>query len=283
VSRVVIVSGLLRSEGKERQGYGKLKENVRLCVCFCKPIPPATLSNPDRKTLKSSPSSLSFAASHPIYSNTHPLIRNPRHVPNPTIHQPRARRRRRPNRRPAGSTNTLHALHRNIRLQPRVEPTDRDQRRRPFNQLPRALAVAPEIVAHRLAEGGSGRIERAGTDIAKIEADAGSRSEEELASGVAEGEEGEDEDGEGGGVGGGDGGEAVEVYDQVLGQPGAVAGVEEDAVNAGGQERREEADGQVVEDGAVRDAAFGGVQGVRGGDGPQEPEGDVGCQEVDGE
>lgn len=268
---------------KNDKGMVNSTKTSALCVCFCEPIPPATLSNPDRKTLKSSPSSLSFAAPHPIYSNTHRLIRNPRHVPNPTIHQPRARRRRRPNRRPAGSTNTIHALHRDIHLQPGVEATDGDQRRRPLDELPRALAVAPEIIAHGFAEGGGGGIEGAGTDVAEIEAGAGGGGEEELARGVADGEEGEDEDGEGGSVGGGDGGEAVEVDDQVLGQPGAVAGVQEDAVDAGGEHRREEAHGQVVEDGPVRDAAFGGVQGVRGRDGPQEPEGDVGCQEVDGE
>ncbi len=84
-------------------------------------------------------------------------------------------------------------------------------------------------------------------------------------------------------MGGGDGGEAVEVHDQVGGQPGAVAGVEDDAVDAGGEKRGEQAAGHVVEDGAVRDAAFGGVQGVRGRDGPEEAEGDVGRCEVDGE
>lgn len=61
------------------------------------------------------------------------------------------------------------------------------------------------------------------------------------------------------------------------GQPGGVAGVEGQAVDACGQEAGEGADGEVVEDGAVRDAAFWGVQGVGGRDGAEEPEGDVGC------
>lgn len=84
-------------------------------------------------------------------------------------------------------------------------------------------------------------------------------------------------------MGGSDGGEAVEVHDQMLRQPGAVAGVQDDAVDAGGQERGEQAAGHVVEDGAVRDAALRGVQGVRGRDGPEQAEGDVGRCEVDGE
>ena len=60
------------------------------------------------------------------------------------------------------------------------------------------------------------------------------------------------------------------------GEPGAVAAEDDDAVDAGCEDSGQRAERDVVDDGAVRDAAFGRVQAVRGGDRAQEPERDVG-------
>lgn len=84
-------------------------------------------------------------------------------------------------------------------------------------------------------------------------------------------------------MGGGNVAQAVEVEDQVHGQPGVEAGVDDDAVDGGGEGGGPETDAEVVDDGAVGDGAFGRGGVVRGMHGAEESEGDVGCEDVDGE
>ncbi len=62
---------------------------------------------------------------------------------------------------------------------------------------------------------------------------------------------------------GGNVAQAVEVQDEMDGEPGIEAAVHGYAVDAGCEEGCECADGEVIDDGAVRDAAFWRVKVVR--------------------